>query len=250
MMASRPDPAIAPSPKKVRVLMFDASAAQASFWFDAFNVVLVIGAVLVAMGTYGSIRMGAVKERFADDRISAAERDAAVANQGVESAKADAARANESAERLKNDNLNLETGLVEAQQRLEAERAERLRLEESVGPRRLTPEQQGGLVAALKAIHPSPNVHLMLIGDQEAHQYGQAILGAFEEARVQGKADAIGMMVPPPYGVKITTKRGHAAGAAVEAAFKVAKIPTSIGTGDPGEYDAEILVGLRPLGPR
>lgn len=156
---------MATKPHTVRVLMLDVSAAQASFWFDIFNAILVIGAVFVALGTYGSLRMGAVKERFADTRLGAAEATAA-------SAEKEAAKANESAAKLKQSNLIMEVAVVDAQRQLEGERVERVRLQESVLPRQLSAAQSAALLDALMELTPKPNVKLTLMGDQEANLYG------------------------------------------------------------------------------
>jgi hypothetical protein len=50
--------------------MFDVTLASAAILFDIFNIVLIAGAVTVAIGTFGSIKMAAIKERFGDERIS------------------------------------------------------------------------------------------------------------------------------------------------------------------------------------
>jgi hypothetical protein len=60
--------------------MFDVSLPWANFWYDAFNAMLFLGAFAVAVGTYGSIKMGAVKDRFSDERTTALELQTAQAN--------------------------------------------------------------------------------------------------------------------------------------------------------------------------
>jgi hypothetical protein len=81
--------------------MFDVSAESANLWFDTSNLVLLVGAVLVAVGTYGAMKFSGIKEKFADERISVnetetkravAESDKANAALGV--AQADIAKAN------------------------------------------------------------------------------------------------------------------------------------------------------------
>jgi hypothetical protein len=52
--------------------MFDSSEA-ANLWFDIFNGVLFTGALLVAVGTWGTIRTANLKEKYSDERISANE---------------------------------------------------------------------------------------------------------------------------------------------------------------------------------
>ena len=53
--------------------MFDVSPDGANLWFDISNVVLLVGAVLVALGTYGTIRFAGIKEKFSDERVAANE---------------------------------------------------------------------------------------------------------------------------------------------------------------------------------
>lgn len=83
-------------PRTVRVLVFHMTPKAADFWFDLSNIALVLGAVAVALGTYGSIKMAAVREHFSDLRISQNEADTA-------KAKAEAAAANERAAKLEKE---------------------------------------------------------------------------------------------------------------------------------------------------
>lgn len=48
--------------------MSHISLKVAERWHDIFNVILFVGAFAVAVGTYGAIKMGAIKERFANER--------------------------------------------------------------------------------------------------------------------------------------------------------------------------------------
>lgn len=89
------------NPSTQRVLMWNVSSTLADTLFNWANVVLVIGAAMVLIGTIGSIQMGAVKEHFAEIRISDNERatktaiaESDVAKAAGEAAKADAASAN------------------------------------------------------------------------------------------------------------------------------------------------------------
>lgn len=80
--------------------MFDVSLPWANFWYDAFNALLFLGAFAVAVGTYGSIKMGAVKERFSDERTAALETQTEQAKATLGVAQADIAKANENALRI------------------------------------------------------------------------------------------------------------------------------------------------------
>lgn len=109
--------------------MFDVTLPQANLWFDIFNIVLFVGAFAVAVGTYGTIKMGAVKERFSDERIAANE--------------TQTAQANKRTAEIEKSNLLL-------QQDVERERIERLKLEEKLGPRKIRPEQRSSVLEKLK----------------------------------------------------------------------------------------------------
>lgn len=68
---------VQPLPRTVRVLMWDITSAWADFLFNLSNIILLIGALAVLLGTFGSIKMGAVREQFANERISANEAETA-----------------------------------------------------------------------------------------------------------------------------------------------------------------------------
>jgi hypothetical protein len=94
--------------RTVRFLMFDVSPDAANFWFDISNLALLAGAVLVAMGTYGTIKFSGVKEKFADERIAANEletkraiADSDIAKQAASEANARAAEARLALEKFK-----------------------------------------------------------------------------------------------------------------------------------------------------
>jgi predicted RNase H-like nuclease (RuvC/YqgF family) len=53
--------------------MLDSSLESTNFWFNFFNGMLLLGAILVAVGTAGAIKTAATKERYADERIASNE---------------------------------------------------------------------------------------------------------------------------------------------------------------------------------
>src|SRR5579863_8954271 len=67
-------------PTAKRVLMWNISPDTAEVLFSLSNVVLIIGAAAVLIGTFGSIKMGSVREHFSDLRISENERETSRAN--------------------------------------------------------------------------------------------------------------------------------------------------------------------------
>ena len=81
-------------PRTVRVLMWNVSEHLANVLFDISGLILIVGAVAVAIGTYGSIKMGAAKEYFANERISANEADTERAKADAEIAREGASKAN------------------------------------------------------------------------------------------------------------------------------------------------------------
>ncbi len=74
--------------------MWNVTAPMADFLFNLSNVVLAIGALAVLLGTIGSIKMGAVREQFSNERISANEAE-------TERAKAEALKAQLALEQFK-----------------------------------------------------------------------------------------------------------------------------------------------------
>jgi hypothetical protein len=145
--------------------MFDVTSEGANFWFDAFNVMLFVGAFAVALGTYGSIKMGAIKERFSEERTAGLETQTAQANAALGTAQADIAKAN--------------ARIAEASARQkEAElRVEQLRKE--LGPRQL---QRDAFIKELTG-QPTANVEIMYLQDDPecfvlAQQIGIALKDA------------------------------------------------------------------------
>ena len=116
--------------RSAKLLMFDLTLEGANLWFDVFNVVLLVGAFAVAVGTWGAIKTASIKEKFADERISANEAETARAV-----ADSDAAR----------------EGTARANQRIEELRAASLALEAQIAPRRLAKQEMAALTAALRA---------------------------------------------------------------------------------------------------
>jgi len=104
--------------------LFETSARAAAFWFNASQVALLTGALLVLVGTYGAFRSSAAKDKFTNERISGNERVTA-------GALAEVARANEGAARANEGLARAQANIAEANARAaEAdERTAQLRLE-------------------------------------------------------------------------------------------------------------------------
>ena len=84
--------------------MWNLTASEAAFWFSASNLVLIVGAFGVLIGTIGVVETTKAREHFSDVRISENERvtqtarvEAATANAGLAKATSDIANANRDA---------------------------------------------------------------------------------------------------------------------------------------------------------
>jgi hypothetical protein len=126
--------------------MFDVSPDQASAWFDIFNIVLFIGAFAVAVGTYGSIKMGEIKERFSNERLSTNEHATAQAQTEAAHANERAAGLEKDAALVKERAAQLEKSVAEANAR--AAEAQ-LALERFKAPRSLVPSERAAIAAAI-----------------------------------------------------------------------------------------------------
>lgn len=115
------------NPSTHRVFMWNVTPSLADTLFNWSNLVLIIGAAMVLIGTIGAITMSSVREYFADLRLSDNERATKNAIAESDVAKASAATANARA--------------------LEA----RLELEKYKAGRTLTAEQQKSIESALRA---------------------------------------------------------------------------------------------------
>jgi hypothetical protein len=168
----------------VTMMMFDASLKVANFWYDMFNIVLIAGAIAVAIGIYGSIRMGAIKERYSNERISSNEAATAravaesdTAKTGAETAKANAAIATARA-------ANLEKEAAQLRLSLEAAREETLRISQGVSSRHVFPAQSVLIASALREKHFNMSVTSWSAGEPEVNTYRDELSGAFRLAGV------------------------------------------------------------------
>jgi hypothetical protein len=142
--------------------MFDMTLRAAERWYDIFNILLIVGAFVVAVATYGSIKMGSIKERFADERITANEAESARAAADSDIAKAQAAQANERA--------------AEANLKAEVERVARLELEARLAPRTLTGVQLQSISSKISPFAPQPFRFTSYQDDQEVRGLVEALI--------------------------------------------------------------------------
>jgi hypothetical protein len=92
--------------KSAKRLMFD-SPESAALWFNIFNAVLLAGALLVAIGTWGTIKTAGIKERYSDERIAANEAETKRAVADSDTAKEGTAKANQRIAELNTETARL-----------------------------------------------------------------------------------------------------------------------------------------------
>jgi|SRR5581483_25631 len=133
-----------------------------------------------------------------------------------------------------------------ANQRAEQERLARLRIEERLAARRISPEQLRDLVQALKP-YANSTVVVDRLGDFEARQFADELIKAFSAARWSVKVQNFGIVSPPVYGLQCVVADSRAGRALSEA---VKELPTAEVTvvipANLPNADAHITVGLKP----
>ena len=221
-----------------RFSIVDMSLPAANFWFNASNIALLIGALLVALGTYGVFKTGAIKEKYGDERTSFNESETA-------KAKATASKADENAEVVRKSNLLLQSDL-------EKERAARLRLENQLAPRRLSTDQAHALIEALKPFAGQKIDIVFPSGDNEASDYAAEFEAVFKSAGWVISNIIQGMFAVPQRGIRplISIKDKDAPS---EAAKRLSEALQSLGLAGPGNVDPQLeqgslrlLVGSKP----
>jgi hypothetical protein len=216
------------------------SYETASSIYDKANIALVLGLVIGVLATALIVWMGNVKEEYLKLNVGAA-------NAAAEKARADAANANEQAAGANERAANVEKHNLELQTTLERERSARLKLEAQIAPRSLATAQREALGKALSSAPKPLTVELMLLGDQEAGMYGEQILSALQDAKIQVKPFKVGVYTPPPYGIQITLQANSAKSLSIKNAFEKANVPATFSFENTGQFDAKILVGLKPI---
>jgi hypothetical protein len=144
-MAKQPNQAAVPNRKS---RMFD-TPESAGLWFDVFNGILLFGAFLVFVGTWGTIKTAGIKERFSDDRVMANEAETRRAVADSDAAREGSAKANERVAELSTQAEQLRRGTAEANAR--AAEAQ-LALERLKSPRRLSLPQSRAVIDKLSSM--------------------------------------------------------------------------------------------------
>jgi hypothetical protein len=222
--------------------MLDLSLPTANALFGLSNIALILGGVLVLIGTVGVFWTTGIRDRYADERISNNEARAALANEG-------AAKANERASALAKE--------------AEHERLERLKLEAEIAPRRLTREQHEAIATALSRFAGRSITVTSYSQDAESAVLTKQVIEALQTAGLKvadGTASlmqmggfSMGIHVAGPNRDLVTTLReslsqtAHLA-VAPESPTQLVPHPAGIVSGppNPAATDASILVGIKP----
>lgn len=161
--------------------MFDITLPIANLIFNLANMALIVGAILVAIGTIAAIWTSGIRDRFADERIQVNEAQTATARE-------EAARANENTEKLKESNLILQAAA-------DHERAERLKLEARMAPRRLSAGATAAMSAKARELCPRiGNIPVTAAGgNNEAQTYATDFVTIFRGA---GCASDLALPIP------------------------------------------------------
>jgi hypothetical protein len=176
--------------------------------------------------------------------------DIAAAYKSAADATIEAGKANERSKELENQNLKLA-------RELEEEKQKRLEIERILAPRFLTSRERATLVASLR-LHAGAGISVVRLGDAEAGQYADQIIGAFVDAKWHVHLSYIGTLSPPVYGVLCKEpsqesdpvgRAVHSLGEAVHSSFFRAGIPhvLEIIHSGPSLNEVQLLIGLKPL---
>jgi hypothetical protein len=225
-----------------KLSMLDLSLPTANAFFGLSNVALILGSVLVVIGTVGVFWTTGIRDRYADERVSNNEVRTALANEG-------AARANERAEALAEE--------------AERERLERLKLEAEIAPRRLTREQHEAIATALSRFSGRSVTVTSYSQDPESAILTKQVIEALQAAGLKvadGTASlmqlggfSIGIHVAGPNRNLVTALRESLSqtarlAVAPESPPQLVPHPAGIVSGPPNPVaaDASILVGIKP----
>lgn len=147
--------------------LFHISLPVADAILNWANVFLVLGGLMTVTATVTVIWATGVRERYADERISANELMTA-------KAKSDAADARALTASIETENLKL-------QARVEEERAARLLIEERLSPRRLTSDQKIKLAVDLAPFH-GQKIRVLSPHNTEGNEYAIDFIEVFRRA--------------------------------------------------------------------
>lgn len=151
--------------------MLNFSLETANVIHTTGSVIAIISAFIAAVAGAMTFVASVVQSQHADQKIAEANSLSAIANNS-------AAQANQKTEELVKQNLQLAI-------KLESERTERLRLESSLGPRKIDPDAASKLVARLSLLENTRIVLKIARLEDEVESYAAQLLVILKSAGVQ-----------------------------------------------------------------
>ena len=145
--------------RKLAVSIYNISLSMANRWYNIGWFIPIAGALMTVFAVMLLFWTSAVRDRYSDQSIAAA-------NAISEQAKLDAARANERSSVLERDAAQARERTAEVELQLERERSERLAMQQALGPRVLSRSSAQTLENYLAG--KNLNVQLTTLGDAEA----------------------------------------------------------------------------------
>jgi hypothetical protein len=146
--------------------------------------------------------------------------------------------------RLSKETADANVRASEANQKAEEEKLARIKLEERLAWRRISPKEYPAFVAALKPFKRSV-VEVTKLGEVEAGQFADDVVKMFADSEWGVQLRTIGTFSPPQYGLQCEVNEGMPGGKALAAILKM--LPTASVRSTPElPTVARILVGLRP----
>jgi hypothetical protein len=158
--------------------------------------------------------------------------------------RAEIARLNKEAKEAAERATGAEVRAAEANRRTEEERLARMKIEERLAWRRVSPGEHDVMVSHLAA-HAGAVVEVTKLGDVESATFSDDIIKTLRDAGWAVRVIMVGVMSPPPYGLQCAVNEQLSAGRALAAALK--SLPNARVENAPGlPVVARMLVGLRP----
>jgi hypothetical protein len=162
-----------PPPKTQKILSIPVSPEAADLWFWISAFVLIGGAAAVALGTFGTIGFQAIKERYADERLSINERETTQAKADLEKSKENIAALTVQAEQLRKDAAEAKARQADSELKL-------AELREKLGrPRQIDADV---FVARLAGVTKLPVIVSSADGDPDSYWLAFGIANALRKA--------------------------------------------------------------------
>lgn len=218
---------------------FDVSQSFADGMLTLSNGALVIGALLVLLGTIGAIRSTGILDRYKDERISENE-------VKTEKAKADAANANKEAAQANEHTAKLEKEAAALTESAEMERLARVKIEERLAWRRVDPTLYKRFVKELIPFAGSViSLNPLGNGDPETGTFTEDIAKLMHDANWKVQIATGNVQIPVPVGLICKVDDQTKAGKALIVFLKTLPCANIQLTPNLGMV-AIITVGIRP----